>query len=138
MKVLLIDDDTALLSVLTTALKSEGLEVVTAENGSSGFETAKTEQPDFILLDEMLPDTTGNELLVKLKEDPATSHLPVAMLSNFTDSTKMQTALQNGALDYLLKYQIAPQDLPAKIKNLLEEEKQKQALQHHENQNQNI
>ena len=60
MKVLLVDDDEALLTIFQTTLTKDGFEVVTALNGQSGIDKAKTEKPDFILLDQVLPDIQGN------------------------------------------------------------------------------
>lgn len=121
MKVLLVDDDQALLTVFETTLTQSGLQVVTATTGQQGLDKAKTEKPEFILLDQVLPDIQGNEVLTTLKADSETKHIPVAMLSNFGQNEMVQAALNAGALDYILKYQIEPGDLAAKITELLKE-----------------
>jgi PleD family two-component response regulator len=123
MKVLIIDDDTNIIEIWGIILKQNGFEVLSAVNGRSGIDQAKTQKPDFILLDQIMPDMRGNDVLKILKEDPTTSNIPVAMASNYSDTQLMQEAIQQGALDYILKYQIEPLDLVSKIKNLLQEAK---------------
>jgi len=67
MKVLLIDDDQDLLTIFSTALTKEGFEAVLAATGTEGLDKAKTEKPDIILLDQVLPDISGNDVLKTLK-----------------------------------------------------------------------
>lgn len=118
-KILLVDDDAALTTVFSTALQSAGYQVVTAPDGNSGLEKVKTEKPNFILLDQVLPDIQGNEVLKTLKQDPETQNIPVAMLSNFGQDELIKSAISSGAADYILKYQIEPQDLINKLKELM-------------------
>src|SRR5581483_6369763 len=124
MKILLVDDDQALATVFQTALQQQGYEVVLAPDGKSGLEKAKAEKPGFILLDQILPDISGNEVLKALKSDEATKNIPTAMLSNFGQNELMQQAIQMGALDYILKYQVEPQDVANKIKDLMMQQQQ--------------
>lgn len=119
MKILLIDDDKDLSTVFETALKKSGFEVVLAATGEEGLAKAKTENPSLILLDQILPDLKGNEVLKKLKEDPQTQNIPVALLSNFGQNELIQEALGQGAADYILKYQIEPEDLVKKVTAML-------------------
>lgn len=119
MKILMVDDDEALLTVFSTALKKHGYEVITAPNGQQGLEKAKNEKPDFIFLDQVLPDIQGNEVLKTLKDDLATKIIPVAMLSNFGQNELIQKAINTGAADYILKYLIEPDDLDIKIRDLI-------------------
>ena len=118
MKILMVDDDEALLTVFATTLKKHGYDVITAANGQQGLEKAKNEKPDFIFLDQVLPDIQGNEVLKTLKDDLATKMIPVAMLSNFGQNELIQKAINTGAADYILKYLIEPDDLDIKIRDL--------------------
>lgn len=118
MKILLVDDDDALMTVFSTALRKHGYDVITAQNGQAGLDKAKTEKPDLVFLDQVLPDIQGNEVLKTLKEDLETKEIPVAMLSNFGQNELIQEAINTGAVDYILKYQIEPDDLDTKIKEL--------------------
>src|SRR5260221_6149990 len=124
MKILLIDDERAILDVLSQALTQGGFSVVTAPHGTKGLELAKSEKPDMILLDQILPDMNGNDVLKKLKADEVTKAIPVAMLSNFSQDGMVSDALKSGAVEYILKYQIGPQDLVQKVKTLLAKPKE--------------
>lgn len=121
MKVLIIDDDANITEIWKIVLKQNGFEVLTAINGRSGIDQAKAQKPDFILIDQIMPDMKGNDVLKILKEDPSTNMIPMVMASNYSDTQLIQEAIQQGALDYILKYQIEPLDLISKIKNLLQE-----------------
>jgi CheY-like chemotaxis protein len=115
MKILLVDDDEAILKVFSASLHSQGHEVVTAPNGNQGILKAKEQKPDLILLDQVLPDIQGNEVLQTLKSDAATKDITVAMLSNFGQNELIQKAINTGAVDYILKYQITPEYLNTKV-----------------------
>lgn len=118
-KIVLIDDDKAITAVFETALKKEGFEVSVSHSGQEGLAMVKDQKPDFVLLDQILPDIPGNEVLKTLKEDPQTKSIPVAMLSNFGQNELVEEAITTGAVEYILKYQIAPQDLVDKVKKIL-------------------
>jgi response regulator RpfG family c-di-GMP phosphodiesterase len=119
MKVLIIDDDEAMIGIWTTVLKKEAIEVITAATGKLGIELAQKNIPDFILLDQIIPDMKGNDVLKELKANPQTVNIPVAVVSNYSEPDMMHEAIEKGAIDYILKYQIDPQDLSNKIKTLL-------------------
>lgn len=126
MKVLLIDDEAAILEVFKQALEQQGIEVVTALTAVDGMDKARTQHPDIIFMDQILPDMGGNEALQQLKADPETKHTPIAILSNFNQQTLIDAAMKIGASEYILKYQIAPKDLAEKAKQLVEEAKTNQ------------
>lgn len=119
-KVLLIDDDQDIATVFSTALTQAGYSVTHAADGKTGIEKAKTEKPEFILIDQILPDIPGNDILKTLKADEQTKAIPAAMLSNFGQNELVEDALKNGALDYILKYQVEPQDVVNKVNTLLQ------------------
>lgn len=120
-KILIIDDDEALSTIYATAFKKQGFEVFVAADGQTGIRTARNEKPDMILLDQVMPDMKGTEVLRALKADPDTAHIPISLLSNFGQNEIVQDAINHGATDYILKYQIEPQDLVAKVKNIMQE-----------------
>ncbi|HEX8932459.1 MAG TPA: response regulator [Patescibacteria group bacterium] len=119
MKVLIIDDDEAMIGIWSTVLKKDGLEVITAPSGKLGLELAQKNIPDFILLDQIITDMKGNDVLKQLKANPQTTNIPVALVSNYSEPEMMHEAIENGAIDYILKYQIDPQELSNRIKTLL-------------------
>lgn len=120
-KILLIDDDDAISTVFEDSLKHGGYDVTRAATGQDGITQAKAIHPDFVLLDQVLPDISGNEVLKTLKVDQATKDIPVAILSNFGQEELIKEALTLGAVNYILKYQIEADDLPNKVKELLRE-----------------
>lgn len=119
MKVLIVDDDENLSAIFETALQKAGLETVFALNGKSGIDKARSEKPDLVLLDQVLPDISGNEVLRTLKMDTTTQQIPIMMLSNFSQEELVKEAINNGAMDYIFKYQVEPQDLVNKVKQAL-------------------
>jgi DNA-binding response OmpR family regulator len=119
MKVLIIDDDENLSAIFEIALQKEGLEVIIALNGRTGIDKAKSEKPNLILLDQVLPDISGNEILKTIKTDAQTKDIPVLILSNFSQEELVKEAINNGAMDYIFKYQVEPQDLVNKVKQAL-------------------
>lgn len=119
MRLLLVDDDQALLTVLSASLKKFGYDVVTAATGNEGIEKVKIQKPDMVLLDQVLPDIQGNEVLQTLKADPETKDIPIAMLSNFGQNELVQKSINMGAIEYFLKYQVEPDFLDRKIKEIL-------------------
>lgn len=121
MKVLLVDDDKNLIAIFESVLKKENYDVTVTYDGQSAIDKAKTTKFDLILLDQVLPDIQGNEVLKALKEEESTKKIPVAILSNFGQNELVKEAMASGAVDYILKYQIEPQDLVGKVKNLLKE-----------------
>lgn len=118
-KILLVDDEADTATVFETVLKQAGYEVVKATNGASALATAKTGVFDLILMDQMMPDMSGNDALQLIKADPVLSKIPVAMLSNFSHDQLVTEALGRGAVDYILKYQVSHEDLVRKVKEML-------------------
>ena len=118
-KVLIVDDDENLSAIFETALQRSGLETLFALNGKTGIDKARSEKPDLILLDQVLPDISGNEILKTLKMDSQTQNIPIIILSNFSQEELVKEAIDNGAMDYIFKYQVEPQDLVNKVKQAL-------------------
>jgi CheY-like chemotaxis protein len=81
-KILMVDDDVDFMEATTTLLEAKGYEVVTAANGEEGYQKAKSETPDMMLLDVMMAhDSEGFDVARKLKEDPATKDIPIIMIT---------------------------------------------------------
>lgn len=118
-KILLVDDEPETRTVFETVLKQAGYEISIAENGQQALERVKQETFDLILLDQMMPDLSGNEVLRMLKENTLTSQMKVAMLTNFSNDKMVNESLGIGAVDYILKYQISNDDLVKKVKRIL-------------------
>ena len=118
-QIFLVDDDEAITTVFSTALSKEGFETVHAATGKDGLSKARSELPDLILLDQVLPDIQGNQVLADLKKDETTKNIPVIILSNFSQEELVKQAINEGAVDYIFKYQAATSDVVGKVKQLL-------------------
>ena len=119
--VLLVDDENEAAQVFKIALSSAGYSVSLASDGKSALEMVKNNKFDIILIDQMMPDMSGIDVLKTLKSSDDTKNIPVAMLTNFGHDEMVKEALNSGANDYILKYQVAPTDLVAKVRSLLGE-----------------
>jgi CheY-like chemotaxis protein len=80
-KLLIVDDEVAILEALMDILSVEGYEVATAANGAEGLQQVGRDRPDLILLDLMMPVMDGQEMLRRLKDDPALRTIPVVVMS---------------------------------------------------------
>jgi CheY-like chemotaxis protein len=80
-KLLIVDDEVAILEALTDILSVEGYDVATAANGAEGLAHVGRDRPDLILLDLMMPVMDGQEMLRRLKDDPALRPIPVVVMS---------------------------------------------------------
>lgn len=114
-RILLIEDNPLLSKLWKTQLKKHYLQVSTAINGYDGLNKVLLEKPDLILLDSVLPELDGAGFLERLRRSPGVAETPVIMLSNFANSEDIQKAKDLGALDYLLKYELTPNELFNKI-----------------------
>ncbi len=117
-KVLLIEDDLILLEMYTHKFAHEGFEVETATDGQDGIAKMKTFKPDVVLLDLIIPQLSGFEVLKVVKDDPVLSKIPIIVLTNiFADAEDL---VKNwGVQDFLLKAKCTPQDVFDKVTNLL-------------------
>lgn len=118
-KVLLVEDDKMILDMYTLKFTQEGYKVVQAENGKDGFENAKKEKPDVILLDIILPQMDGFTVLKKLKGEAVTKNIPVVLLTNLGQDGDVKKGLELGAIDYLIKANYTPSQVVEKVKSLL-------------------
>jgi DNA-binding response OmpR family regulator len=102
-KVLIIEDELILANNLADKLRSEGYEVITSPDGEDGLEKVRTQQPDLIVLDIMLPGLDGLTLCRMVQRDPATAHIPIIMLTARSMEVDKIVGLESGADDYLVK-----------------------------------
>lgn len=102
-KILAIDDEPDVLDFLELVLERSGYQAVTAPNGTEGLIRAHVERPDLILLDIMMEEMDGWETLRLLKLDEQSSEIPVVILSARTEPKDKIRALQEGAVDFIVK-----------------------------------
>jgi DNA-binding response OmpR family regulator len=102
-KILVVDDEEDILHFLELVLGEKGYEVITALGGQEALTRAHLDKPDLVLLDIMMPQMDGWEVLKLLRVDQATATVPVAMLSARTEARDRVQGLQEGAIDYICK-----------------------------------
>ncbi len=117
-KVLIVDDEMDALLALKVALDAEGYNVSEAKDGYEAIEKVKSEIPDVILLDLMIPEIDGFEVCRKLKSDPMLSHIPVIMLTARGEIDDKVEGIEMGADDYVTK-PFNLKELKARIKMVL-------------------
>lgn len=102
-RILIVEDDRALAGVLEYNLKQNGYEPLVARDGQDGIQQARAEPPDLILLDVMLPVADGLEVCRALRATPATSQIPIIMLTARSEETDQIVGYRVGADDYVTK-----------------------------------
>jgi DNA-binding response OmpR family regulator len=119
-KILVVDDEDDILHFLELVLREKGYDVATASGGHEALTKAQIERPHLILLDIMMPQMDGWEVLKLLRVDEGTADIPVAMLSARTEAKDRVQGLQEGAIDYICK-PFSLQELLVKIETIFEQ-----------------
>lgn len=101
--ILVVDDEVDVRTLCRVNLEYEGYSVLEASDGREGFEIAKSHKPDLILLDLMMPEMDGWQVIAALKERPDTEHIPVVLLTAKTDESSQLRGFQEGVIDYITK-----------------------------------
>jgi DNA-binding response OmpR family regulator len=102
-RVLVVDDDPDYVGILRVQLERRGFAVMTAGGGAEAFERLQQQKPDVVLLDVMMPDLSGFDVLQRIRETPATASLPVILISAKGDEDDMMAGYQYGADYYITK-----------------------------------
>lgn len=117
-KILIVDDSPTDLHVVTKILNKNGFETVTAENAEAGIAKAKSEKPDLVLMDVVMPGMNGFQATRSLSKDAATSSIPVIILTTKNMETDKMWGMRQGAKEYLIKPP-NEKELIAKVKSLI-------------------
>ena len=122
-KILIVDDDSDFVDAVTTILKSKKFEVVAAYDGKEGIEKVKTERPNLVVLDVMMPEKDGYTVCKELKSDPQWSQIPILLLTAVashvpTTRFTQQMGMETEADDYIDK-PVEPDVLVKRIETLL-------------------
>lgn len=125
-KILVIDDEPMVIRMASDALTARGFEVVSAPNGYEGLIAARQLKPDLILLDVVMPDLDGHEVLARLRKDEKTKNIPVIHLSAVGDYAEQLHAMQDGSQDYITK-PIQPAALADRVEAFLDPQKRGRA-----------
>lgn len=118
-KVLLIEDDPFLSSLLKNRLMREGLTVLHAKDGEEGIALLKENQVQLVLLDLILPKKSGFEVLEAIRQDPQMQNAPVIIISNLGQPEDVQKGQDLGAIEYFIKAKTSIEDLVANIISFL-------------------
>jgi len=118
-KILIVEDEAPILKALSDGLKREEFVVFEAKNGKEGLEAAFKNRPDLILVDILMPIMDGTVMLKELRKDEWGKLIPAIILTNLTNTEKIEEALEEGVYDYLLKTDWKLEDIIKKIKEKL-------------------
>lgn len=121
-KIVLVEDDETLAEVLYSELTEAGFEVSPAFDGNEGLKQIKEKQPDLVLLDIILPEKSGFEVLEELKKFPTTQKIPVIILSLLGEDEDIKKGLKLGANDYIVKSSHAVAEIVEKVKDFFAKE----------------
>jgi len=101
--ILIVDDNEYNLLILSTMIENQGYQVLKADNGNEAITFAKSQQPDLILLDIIMPDVSGYEVCTTLKDDPKTQHIPIVFISAVENPNEKVEAFSVGGVDFINK-----------------------------------
>ncbi len=121
-KILLIEDEPFLSSLLKNRLQREEFEVIIAKDGEEATKLLKSLLPDLILLDIILPKKSGFEIMEDIKSDPELSDkidVPIIIISNLSQPEDIQKSKQLGAIEYFVKAKTSIDDLVSKVKTFV-------------------
>lgn len=118
--ILAVDDEMDVLLIVKTALECEGYKVITASNGFEALAAAEDQKPDLIVLDIMMPEMNGFEVLDNLRKNDSTLNIPVIMLTGVSEMVKKKEALDKG-ITYYINKPFDYQQLISKVKMAIEE-----------------
>ncbi|MEK7173875.1 MAG: response regulator [Patescibacteria group bacterium] len=122
--VLIVDDDDFLLEMYALKFKEAGFEVAIAQTGGEAAEKSKEGQPDVVLLDIVLPEKDGFEVLQEIKGGSAGKKPLVIMLTNLGQKDDTDRSMRLGADDYIVKAHFTPSEVVQKVNKLLAKQKQ--------------
>jgi CheY-like chemotaxis protein len=118
-KVVVVDDDRMFRKAAETTLRRQGYSVATASDGEEALQLIRSEQPDLIVLDLIMPKLQGFDVLQILKQDDLTAHIPVIVLSSLAQDQDKQEALDLGAIAYFNKSAFSLSELVNQVEQTL-------------------
>lgn len=119
LKVLVVEDDTTIADMYRVQLEYDGYQVTVVSTGQAALSVIGQSRPDIILLDLLLPDRSGLEVMVELKEKHP-DHPPVVILSNYGEPAMIERGLALGAVEYLVKSRVTPDAVSRSIPEWIE------------------
>jgi DNA-binding response OmpR family regulator len=119
-KIAIIEDDQAISQMYRMKFENDGYEVETAENGKIGLELVEKMKPDIILLDIMMPEMTGDEMLKKLRDEPWGKNIKVLVLTNIGEQELPKSLSTMDVLGIIMKAELTPRQVSLRVKAELE------------------
>ncbi len=116
---LLVEDDIFLRGLMKKKIEMEGYSVIEAENGKIALEKLRENEISLVLLDLIMPEVDGFEVLESVSKDPKLSKIPIIVLSNLGQKEKIDEAMALGAKDYIIKAHLTPSEIIEVIKKYL-------------------
>ena len=120
-KILLVDDSATTLMMEQMVLRGQPYQILTAKNGREAVVAAASEQPDLILLDVVMPEMNGFEACRRIREQEASRHVPIIMVTTKGEEQHVETGFESGCSDYITK-PINGAELLTKVRGYLEAE----------------
>ncbi|MEK7096652.1 MAG: response regulator [Patescibacteria group bacterium] len=117
--ILVVDDDLDLSEMYAERFKAEGAVVEIAHDGREAIKLAEENRPHVILLDLMMPEVNGFEVLKALKGDDSTKEMPILVLTALVEADKYEKAKELGADGYVVKSELMPNEVVEKVKQML-------------------
>lgn len=122
-KILIAEDEDALSQVLTNKFTRFGYTVIIAKNGNEALKEMKDKKPDIVLLDLMMPDKNGFEVLVEKATDATIKNIPVLIFSNLNQEEDKKKVMALGAIDFYVKADLSINEVLAKVEGVLKGKK---------------
>ena len=119
-KIAIIEDDAAISQMYRIKFETEGYDVETAENGKLGLQLIEKMKPSIILLDLMMPEKNGDEMLAKLRSTSWGKDIKVIILTNMGESEAPDTLKQLGVSSFIVKANMTPRQVAELVKNQLD------------------
>jgi len=118
-KILLVEDDPLIIKIYSSRLEQDGFEVEVASRGNEVLRKLKEQKYDLVLLDLVLPELTGFEILEKIRKEKEFSDLKVLVLSNLGEKENISKANRFGVVDYLVKARYTPREVVEEVSRIL-------------------
>lgn len=118
-KIIIVEDDDLISRLYEKAFSFEDYQVIVAHNGKEGLDKINQEKPTVVLLDVMMPEMNGLEVLDHLKSNEDTKKIPVIVLTNLAGEQDAETALAKGAVKYIVKSEHDPKEIVDMVKEVI-------------------
>ena len=118
-KIAIIEDDIAIVQMYLVKFQTEGFEVVTANDGKAGLALVESAQPDIVLLDLMMPEMRGDQMLEALRKTDWGKDMKVIILTNMGETEAPASVKENNVLDFIVKADMTPKQVVDKVKEHL-------------------